>query len=102
MRQIPEPRRRSEIVQVGKIHVRSPGYRLSGTLHAFFSKAMAKTEEAGQVSADSIRERLKTIIGEENKRKPLSDRELTEKLVAEGIQISRRTVAKYRGATGKG
>ena len=68
-------------------------------LHGFFSKAMAKTEE-GTVSADSIKERLKTIIGEEDKRKPLSDRELTEKLVAEGIQISRRTVAKYREAMG--
>ena len=69
-------------------------------LHGFFSKAMAKTEEEGQVSADSIKERMKTIIGEEDKRKPLSDRELTEKLVAEGVQISRRTVAKYREAMG--
>ena len=69
-------------------------------LHAFFSKAMTKGEETGTISADSIRERLKTLIGEEDKRKPLSDRELTEKLVAEGIQISRRTVAKYREAMG--
>ena len=69
-------------------------------LYAFFSKAMPKAEAETQVSADSIRERLKAIIGDENKRKPLSDRELTEKLVAEGIQISRRTVAKYREAMG--
>ena len=68
-------------------------------LHDFFSKAMAKTEE-GTVSADSIRDRLKAIIEEENKKKPLSDRELTEKLVSEGIQISRRTVAKYREGMG--
>ena len=69
-------------------------------LHDFFSKAMAKTEEAGTVSVGSIKERLKTIIDGEDKKKPLSDRELTEKLVAEGIQISRRTVAKYREAMG--
>ena len=69
-------------------------------LHAFFSKAMAKTEETGTVSADSIRERLKSIIDAEDKQKPLSDRELTEQLVAEGIQISRRTVAKYREGMG--
>lgn len=69
-------------------------------LHDFFSKAMAKTEEEGSVSADSIKERLRTMIEEENKQKPLSDRELTEMLVAEGIQISRRTVAKYREAMG--
>lgn len=67
-------------------------------LHAFFSKAMAKKEET--VSVDSIKERLRTIINEENKQKPLSDRELTERLEAEGFQISRRTVAKYREAMG--
>lgn len=69
-------------------------------LHDFFSKAMAKTEEAGTVSADSIKERLRKLIDSEEKKHPLSDRELTEKLVAEGIQISRRTVAKYREAMG--
>ena len=68
-------------------------------LQDFFSKAIAK-EDAGTVSADSIRDRLKTIIEQEDKQKPLSDRELTEKLVAEGIQISRRTVAKYRETMG--
>ena len=70
-------------------------------LHAFFSKALAKTEE-GTVSAASIRERMKTILSEEDKTKPLSDRELTEQLNREGIQISRRTVAKYREAMGIG
>ncbi|MBQ2924608.1 MAG: RNA polymerase factor sigma-54, partial [Anaerotignum sp.] len=67
-------------------------------LHTFFSKAVAAEGET--VSADSIKERLKAIIDGENKKKPLSDRELTEKLVAEGVQISRRTVAKYREAMG--
>ena len=67
-------------------------------MHTFFSKAMAAEGET--VSADSIRDRLKTIIEEEDKKKPLSDRELTEKLVDEGIQISRRTVAKYREGMG--
>lgn len=67
-------------------------------LHDFFSKAMAKAEET--VSTDSIKERLRAIIEEENKQKPFSDRELTEMLTAEGVQISRRTVAKYREAMG--
>lgn len=64
-------------------------------LHAFFSKALAAEGEE-TVSADSIRQRIRTLIAEEDKQKPLSDRELTERLTAEGIQISRRTVAKYR------
>ncbi|MGN0136488.1 RNA polymerase factor sigma-54 [Anaerotignum sp.] len=67
-------------------------------LHAFFTKAMAREEET--VSAESIKEHLRAIIQGENKQKPLSDRELTERLNAEGFQISRRTVAKYREAMG--
>ncbi|MDD4844319.1 MAG: RNA polymerase factor sigma-54 [Anaerotignum sp.] len=68
-------------------------------LHAFFSKAMS-SEKTGTISADSIQQKLKQLIEGENKKKPLSDRELTEKLQAEGIQISRRTVAKYREGMG--
>ena len=69
-------------------------------LHTFFSKAMAKAEAAENVSADSIKNRLRAIIDAEEKTKPLSDRELTERLTAEGVQICRRTVAKYREAMG--
>jgi RNA polymerase sigma-54 factor len=68
-------------------------------LHAFFSKAMS-SETTGTISADSIQQKLKQLIERENKKKPLSDRELTEKLQEEGIQISRRTVAKYREGMG--
>nr|WP_294681111.1 RNA polymerase factor sigma-54 [uncultured Anaerotignum sp.] len=69
-------------------------------LHTFFSKAMTSAEAGTDVSADSIKNRLCAIIEDEDKAKPLSDRELTERLMAEGIQISRRTVAKYREAIG--
>ena len=69
-------------------------------LHTFFSKAMAKAEAAENISADSIKNRLRAIIDAEEKTKPLSDRELTEHLTAEGVQICRRTVAKYREAMG--
>lgn len=67
-------------------------------LHAFFSKTMAAEGET--ISADSIRQRLRTLIDKEDKTKPLSDRALTEQLTAEGIRISRRTVAKYREGMG--
>ena len=67
-------------------------------LSSFFSNGVAAAE--GEVSADSIRNRLKDMIDAEDKRKPFSDRELMEKLIAEGIQISRRTVAKYREGLG--
>lgn len=69
-------------------------------LSAFFSQAMPKAEEASSISAESIKNRLKALIAAEDRTKPLSDRELTEQLTAEGIRISRRTVAKYREALG--
>lgn len=65
-------------------------------LHAFFSQAITAEGE----TADSIKEKPKQMIDQEKKQKPFSDRELTEKLTAEGIQISRRTVTKYREAMG--
>lgn len=68
-------------------------------LSFFFSKALA-AEGEGAVSADSIQQKIRQMIAQEDKRKPLSDRELTEILNAEKIQISRRTVAKYREAMG--
>lgn len=68
-------------------------------LNTFFSKALS-AEGEGAVSADSIHQKIRLMIEEENKKKPYSDRELTEKLQKEGIQISRRTVAKYREAMG--
>ena len=40
----------------------------------------------------------RALINEENKNKPLSDQKLTDALKAQGIDISRRTVAKYREA----
>ena len=70
------------------------------SLQSFFSTALTGAEEGNAVSADSIRERLKALIDGEDRRKPLSDRALTEMLEAEGVQISRRTVAKYREAMG--
>lgn len=68
-------------------------------LSSFFSKALS-SEETGTISADSIQQKIRLMIEGENKMKPFSDRELTEALQKEGIQISRRTVAKYREGMG--
>ena len=47
-------------------------------------------------SWDSVKARVQEIIDAENKRNPLNDDVITAKLQAEGIDIKRRTVAKYR------
>ena len=49
-----------------------------------------------EVSSDSVKLMLRNFIQSEDKKKPLSDQKLAQKLGEEGIQISRRTVAKYR------
>ncbi|MCC8027829.1 MAG: RNA polymerase factor sigma-54 [Clostridium sp.] len=54
----------------------------------------------GAVTAADVKRALREIIDEEDKKKPLSDRLLGEKLAERGITISRRTVAKYREEEG--
>ena len=43
---------------------------------------------------------IKELIDNEDSASPLSDRKISEELSARGIEISRRTVAKYRGIMG--
>ena len=65
-------------------------------LRMFFSGG--KTTPAGQdVAWDAIRVRLKEVVEREDKSHPLDDDELAAALLAAGIKIARRTVAKYRG-----
>jgi RNA polymerase sigma-54 factor len=63
---------------------------------------MGGTQTAGgqEVSWDRVRVRLKALIEAEDKSGPLSDEQLVEMLKAEGIDLARRTVAKYREELG--
>lgn len=61
----------------------------------FFSESM--TNDAGEeVSTKEIKKILEDSVGEENKRKPLTDEKLAQLLKEKGYPIARRTVAKYR------
>ena len=62
----------------------------------FFSASISSTKEGETHSAESVRESLKKLISSEPLNSPLSDEMLVEKLQAEGIDLARRTVAKYR------
>lgn len=66
-------------------------------LKYFFSSQLA-TESGGDASSTAIRALLKKLIAAENPKKPLSDSKLTELLAEQGIQVARRTIAKYREA----
>lgn len=65
-------------------------------LKYFFSEGIASTSEGEDHSSREVKSILKEIIGNEDKKRPLSDDKLEEMLVAKGFQIARRTVAKYR------
>ena len=65
----------------------------------FFSESM-KNEQGEDVSTKEIKQILQTVIGEENKRKPLTDDKLAAILKEKGYLIARRTVAKYREQLG--
>ncbi len=54
----------------------------------------------GDVSSSSVKERIKAMIQGESNEAPVSDQQIVELLKQEGIQIARRTVAKYREGMG--
>jgi RNA polymerase sigma-54 factor len=66
-------------------------------LKYFFSSGVS-TEDGGGASATAIQAMIKKLIDGEDTRKPLSDQALAEELNRKGIQVARRTVAKYREA----
>ena len=62
----------------------------------FFSASINSVTEGESHSAASVRESLKKLISSEPMNSPLSDEALVSKLQHEGINLARRTVAKYR------
>ena len=66
----------------------------------FFTTALAGTDGETQVSAEAVRHRIRELIDSEPPDKVLSDDAIVKILRAEGIDIARRTVAKYREAMG--
>lgn len=64
-------------------------------LKYFFSSHVATTS-GGEASSTAIRAKIKKLVTEENTRKPLSDNAISKLLKEDGIDVARRTVAKYR------
>ena len=68
-------------------------------LKFFFSSALS-TASGEDASARSIRAKLEKMVSEENTGKPLTDQQIVHLFQEQGIQIARRTVAKYRDQLG--
>lgn len=72
-------------------------------MRSFFTKATFVQEGAGDgraISNEAVKARMSELISAEDAAHPLSDQAMCDTLVNEGIDISRRTVAKYREAMG--
>lgn len=66
-------------------------------LKEFFSRAVSYARENGEnVSADEIQQKIRLIVEKEDKKNPLSDQKIVDKMKEEGLKVSRRTLAKYR------
>lgn len=69
-------------------------------LKFFFSGGIAGADGAPQLAAEAVKARVKTLIDTEKPEAVLSDDAIVDLLRAEGIEIARRTVAKYRDMLG--
>ena len=68
-------------------------------LRRFFSAGLP-TRGGGLISVHRVQQRVRTLIDSEPLGRPISDQAISERLQAEGIEIARRTVAKYREQLG--
>lgn len=64
----------------------------------YFFSSHVSTDSGGECSSTAIRAMIKKLITDEPAKKPLSDNKLATALADQGIQVARRTVAKYREA----
>ena len=65
-------------------------------LKYFFTTAIGSTTEGESHSAESVRHKIKLLIDNETAKSILSDDKIVDMLRVEGVEIARRTVAKYR------
>ncbi len=62
----------------------------------YFFSSHVSTDAGGECSATAIRAIIKKLVAAENPRKPLSDSKIADILGDQGINVARRTIAKYR------
>ena len=69
------------------------------SLKYFFSEGL-ENQEGEEISTRELKKALMDCVDNENKRKPLTDDELVEKMTEKGYKVARRTIAKYRDQLG--
>jgi RNA polymerase sigma-54 factor len=64
----------------------------------YFFSSHVSTDDGGECSSTAIRAFIKKLVAAENQKKPLSDSKMAQLLAEQGINVARRTIAKYREA----
>ncbi|MBT4761227.1 MAG: RNA polymerase factor sigma-54 [Bdellovibrionaceae bacterium] len=64
-------------------------------LKYFFNSGISRTD-GDSLASESVKLKIKALVSDEDPKKPLSDQKIVDHLKKEGINIARRTVAKYR------
>ncbi len=64
----------------------------------YFFSSHVSTDAGGECSSTAIRAIIKKLVAAESPKKPLSDSKIASVLADQGIQVARRTIAKYREA----
>jgi RNA polymerase sigma-54 factor len=70
-------------------------------LKYFFNSGISTTE-GSSIASESVKNRIRDIVAQENPKKPYSDQKIVDMLHQNGIDIARRTVTKYREMLGIG
>jgi RNA polymerase sigma-54 factor len=68
-------------------------------LKFFFNSSIARTG-GDEIASEAVKNHIKQIVGAEDTKNPYSDQKIVELLKVQGIEIARRTVAKYREMLG--
>jgi RNA polymerase sigma-54 factor len=66
----------------------------------YFFSSHVSSSDGTELSSTAIRAKIRKLVAQEESDKPLSDNRIAEILSQEGVQVARRTVAKYREALG--
>jgi len=82
----------SRVVNNKYMHTHRGLYEMRFFFHSGISSAIG----GESVSSLTVKERIRKIVGAEDSKRPLSDAAIVKILRAEGLQIARRTIAKYR------
>lgn len=65
-------------------------------LKYFFNSGISSSDGGDSLASESVKLKIKELVSKEDPKKPLSDQKIVDLLMKDGVDIARRTVAKYR------